>query len=69
MDVLAVMALIAKGISIAETAIAVGKNAGPVLTTIKGLIDSFRGGTVTQEELDETEKSLDAMIDEFNEPI
>jgi len=69
MDVLAVMALIAKGISIAETAVAVGRNAGPVFTAIKGLIDSFRNGTVTQEQLDETEKSLDEMIDEFNEPI
>lgn len=69
MDILAIMAIIAKGISIAETAIAVGKNAGPALAAVKGLIASFHAGTVTPEELADTETSLDAMLDEFNAPI
>lgn len=69
MDILAIMALIAKGISLVETGIAVGKNVGPAITAIKGLIASFHAGTVTPEELADTEKSLDDMIDEFNEPI
>lgn len=69
MSILAIMAVIAKGISIAQTAIAVGKNAGPAIEAVKGLVDSFREGTVTPEKLEETEASLDAMIDEFNEPM
>lgn len=69
MDVLAVMALIAKGIGYAKTALEIGRNAKPILDAVGGLVASARAGTVTPDELTATETSLDAMIADFNEPM
>ncbi len=69
MDILAVMALIAKGVSIATAAVEIGKDAVPALTAVKDLVTSFQAGAVTPQTLADTEASLDALIDEFNAPI
>jgi hypothetical protein len=69
MDVMAILTLIAKGVSIVEMAIEAGKNAAPAIEIVKNLITGAKTGTMTQEELDSIEAQLDAAIDEFNEPI
>lgn len=69
MDFLAIIALVTKGISIAEGLIAAGKAAAPAFDAVKNLLHSAKGGTVTDEDLAATEKLLDSMLDDFNEPI
>jgi hypothetical protein len=69
MNILAIMAVVAKGIDLATKFIAIGKNAVPVLESVGGLIASAQAGTVTDAELTATDQSLDAMLDEFNAPI
>lgn len=64
-----IVSTIAKGIDIAQKAVAVGKNVKPILDAVGALAESAKAGTVTPEVLAATDASLDAMIDEFNEPI
>lgn len=69
MDIMAVMALIAKAAGIASTLIDVGKNAAPAIKAITDLATGAQTGDVTDEQLAETEATLDAMIDDFNKPM
>ncbi len=69
MDIVAILALIAKGVSIAETLIAAGQSAGPAIEVIKNLVTGAQTGKVTQDTLDKNEAVLDALIEDFNEPI
>ncbi len=69
MDVMAILTLIAKGVSIVEMAIEAGKNAAPAIEIVKNLVTGAKTGTMTQSELDAIEAQLDAAIDEFNAPI
>jgi hypothetical protein len=64
MNALAILALVQKGLSVAE---AVWENRDLVLkvfTSLKNIVDNHK--TVTQTELDAVEADLDAMLDEFN---
>jgi hypothetical protein len=69
MDVAAVLALILKGVSIIETLIAAGQSVAPAVKVITDLITGAQAGNVTDEQLAETETALDAMIDDFNQPM
>lgn len=69
MDPVAILNLIAKGVQVAETLIQVGENALPALKVIWGLATGGAKDTVTQEEMDEAEATLDALLAEFNAPL
>lgn len=69
MDVMAILALIAKGVSVAELLIDAGKSAVPAIEVIKKLVTGAQSGTITDAELLALEDSLDAQIDDFNTPI
>lgn len=69
MDVLAILSLVGKGLSVAETLYEAGKNALPAIKTVAKLVTGAQQGTVTSDELTETERALDAMIADFNEPL
>ncbi len=69
MDPLTIIALIGKGISVLDMAITAGKNAKPVIDTLKGLITGAEEGTVTDEQLARDEAFLDSQIEEFNKPL
>lgn len=69
MDVMAIMALVMKGVSIAEALISAGKSAVPALTAVKNLVEKAKGGTITDEEMLDVEDQLDDLIDQFNLPI
>jgi len=69
MDIVAVMSLIIKAASVASTLIDVGKNAAPAIKAITDLATGAATGDVTDEQLAETEATLDAMIDDFNKPM
>lgn len=69
MDIIAILALVAKGLSIATAAIEVGKNAIPAVEAVKDLVTAAQTGNVTDQQLTDTEEALDSMLDDFNKPI
>lgn len=69
MNVIAILGLIAKAVSVIETAIAVGKEAAPAIEVIKDLVTGAQTGMVTDEQLARTEALLDSMMANFNTPI
>ncbi len=69
MDPMVIFAMIEKGISVASMLISAGKNAAPAIEVIKNLVTGAQAGTVTDEQLAETERLLDAEIEEFNKPM
>lgn len=69
MDIVAILALIAKGVGVIDTLVTVGQNAAPAIKVVKDLITGAQSGTVTDAELAATEATLDAMLDDFNKPI
>lgn len=69
MDVMAILTLVAKGVSVVEMLIDAGKNAAPAINVVKNLITGAQQGTITDEELASLEAQLDAQIDDFNTPI
>lgn len=66
MEIMAVLALIEKGITIANILIAAGQSAAPALDSIINLVRGTREGAVTQQDLDKTEALLDTLIADFN---
>lgn len=69
MDIVAVMALIKKGLGVAETLIETGKSAIPAIRVLTGIVTGAENGTVTDDELTAAETLLDSQIDDFNKPI
>lgn len=69
MDIVAVLALISKGITVAEALYTAGEEAAPAFTALKNLVTGAQAGTVTDEELGKTEALLDQMMADFNTPL
>jgi hypothetical protein len=69
MDVPAILALILKGVAVIETLIAAGQSVAPAIKVITDLVSGAQAGTVTDEQLTETETALDIMIADFNQPM
>ena len=64
MDVTAILALVTKGISIANALITAGQSAAPAFAALQNL---FKGkATITQSDMDSTDAVLDALLDDFN---
>lgn len=69
MDIVAILALIAKGVGVIDTLVTIGQNAAPAIKVVKDLVIGAQIGTVTDADLTATETALDAMISDFNTPI
>jgi len=69
MDIAAILGLVAKGMSIITTAVAVGKEVAPAVKVVTDLVTGAQAGTVTDAQLTATEVALDKMIDDFNAPL
>jgi len=69
MDIGAVLDLVTKGLGVINTLVTVGKDAAPAIKAVTDLVISAKTGTVTDEQLAQTEANLDALISDFNEPI
>ena len=69
MDVAQIMDLIVKGLGVVTTLISVGANAAPAIKVLTELATGAQTGTVTPEQLAQTEATLDAMIADFDAPI
>jgi len=69
MDIVAILALVQKGLSVAEAIYEAGKDAAPAIVAIKDLVTGAQNGTVTDEQMAQTEALLDGMIADFNTSI
>jgi hypothetical protein len=69
MDIAAILALTLKGISVIQTLVSVGQEIAPAVKVVTDLITGAQAGTVTNDQLLSTEDALDAMIEDFNEPM
>lgn len=66
MDIAAILALVEKGMTVIGALIAAGESAAPAICAISNLVTGAKTGTVTDDELDATEKLLDDQIAQFN---
>lgn len=69
MDVAAILDLMMKGLGVVSTLVTVGANAAPAIKVLTDLVTGAQDGTITDEQLAETEATLDVMIADFNKPI
>lgn len=69
MNIVSVLALIEKGISVAELLIAAGKSAAPAFSVLKDLVTGAQNKTVSDAQLTATEAALDQLLADFNEPL
>lgn len=69
MDIAAILALIAKGVSLIPIIIQAGQDIGPAIGVLTKIITGAQAGTVTDAELTAAEATLDQMIEDFNLPI
>lgn len=68
MDIAAILALVSKGVSVANALIEAGQNAGPAITALMNLLKGNQK-EITQADLDKCEAVLDALLDEFQIPL
>ncbi len=69
MDLMTIIALVAKGLGVVTALAEAGKNVVPAVTAIKNLVNSTKDGTVTDAEVDATDAQLDAMLTKFDLPL
>lgn len=69
MEAAAIFAIIAKGLSVIGTLISVGQEAAPAIEALVNLVKGAQAGTVTDDQLAQTEALLDQMIADFNQDI
>ena len=69
MDLMTIIALVAKGLGVVTALAEAGKNVVPAVTAIKNLVKSAENGTVTDAEVDATDAQLDAMLTKFDLPL
>lgn len=69
MDIASILELVVKGLGVVNTLVTVGKDAAPAIKVLTNLVTGAQAGTVTDEQLAATEATLDAMIDDFNQPM
>lgn len=68
-DFTRIFGVVEKGLGAIHTLVEQGKAAGPAITAVKNLVASAKGGKVTPDQIASTEATLDALIDDFNEPM
>lgn len=66
MDILAILALANKAVTVIETLYEEGQKAAPAIAALKDLLTGAQQGTVTAEQLASTEALLDSLIADFN---
>lgn len=66
MEYAAILALIQKGLTVIEAVVAAGQQAAPAFRALADLISGAQQGTVTDEQMAQTEALLDQLIADFN---
>lgn len=64
-----ILVVVSKGLNVINTLVKQGKAAGPAITAIKNLVESAKGGNMTNAQIASTEAELDKLIDDFNQPM
>lgn len=66
MDYAAIFALIQKGITVVGALVEAGQTAAPALEALAALVTGAQQGTVTDDQLTQTEALLDSLVADFN---
>jgi hypothetical protein len=66
MDPITIIALVGKGLVIADALISAGQSAAPAITSLISLVSGTKAGTITQADLDKSEALLDSLVADFN---
>lgn len=69
MNAAAIFDLVLKGMAVISTLISIGASAAPAIKVISDLVTGAKNGTVTDDQLAQTEATLDALIEDFNTPM
>jgi hypothetical protein len=69
MDFTSILGIISKGVGVINTLATIGQDVAPAVKVVTELITNAQSGSVTPEQLNDTEASLDAMIADFNDPM
>lgn len=69
MNANAIFGTIKKGLSIVTALVAAEQKAEPAIKIVYDLAANAEAGEVTDNQLEQAEASLDAMIDDFNSPM
>lgn len=69
MDVAAILDLIQKGLTVIGALLAAGVSAAPAIEALTKLVTGAQTGTVTDDDLAQTEALLDKQISDFNLPM
>lgn len=67
MNVALILGLVEKGLNVAQTLLESGKDAKPAFDALRNLFSDKK--EITDQDLEATEKVLDELIAEFNEPL
>jgi hypothetical protein len=69
MDIMSILALISKGLTVIQTLEAAGQAVAPAIKVVTNLVTGAQAGTVTPQQLTDTETTLDQLMADFNTPI
>lgn len=69
MDIDKILDLIVKGLAVVSALVTAGRDAEPAIKVVVDLVTGAQSESVTDEQLTDTEATLDAMIAEFNLPL
>lgn len=69
MDITRIFAAVEKGLSVISAFAESEKKIEPAVKVIYNLVTNAQTGEVTDDQLDEAEATLDALIEDFNEPL
>jgi hypothetical protein len=68
-DILSILALVEKGLSVITTLEQAGQAVAPAVKVVADLVSGAQAGTVTDQQLTDTETALDKLISDFNLPL
>lgn len=69
MDITRILAVVEKGLSVVTALAESEKKIEPAVKVVYDLVVNAQTGDVTDAQLDATEAQLDALIEDFNEPL
>jgi hypothetical protein len=69
MDIMSILNLISTGLTVITALETAGQSVLPAVKVVTDLVTGAQAGTVTPQQLTDTETTLDKMISDFNLPL
>lgn len=69
MDIMSILNLISTGLTVITALETAGQSVAPAIKVVTDLVSGAQDGTVTDQQLTDTETALDKMIADFNLPL